>query len=282
MRSADTRVIGLMRNVVATKMKCPTLLNRPYHIHTSNSMESSDHSDQASDAQFTRRDVLSIFPAIAGLPLVDKLLKRQQSHSWPECVVVPQQTEGPFFADVELERSDIRSDPTDGSVCEGAPLRLDFNVSRVSGDACTPLPDAMVDIWQCDAHGRYSAFRDSRAGFDHRDKQFLRGHQMTDQEGQARFVTIFPGWYRGRTIHIHFKIRTDPQQQSGYEFTSQLYFDEALSSEVAERSEYASNTTRRRTNAQDSIFRRGGDQLMLTLHELEDGFAASFAIGLNY
>ena len=100
--SADTRVIGLMRNVVATKMKCPTLLNRPYHIHTSNSMESSDHSDQASDAQFTRRDVLSIFPAIAGLPLVDKLLKRQQSHSWPECVVVPQQTEGPFFADVEL------------------------------------------------------------------------------------------------------------------------------------------------------------------------------------
>ncbi|MDE2958235.1 MAG: intradiol ring-cleavage dioxygenase [Bacteroidota bacterium] len=230
----------------------------------------------------TRRDILGMFPALAGLPLIGRFVKRSLPRLRPACVVVPQQTEGPYFADVGLDRSDIRTDPSDGAACAGVPLWLEFNVSRVSEYSCAPLSGAMVDIWQCDAHGRYSAFRDSRAGFDLRDKQFLRGHQMTDPQGSARFVTIFPGLYRGRTIHIHFKIRTDPGRSSGYEFTSQLYFDEALSAAIAQKPEYASNSTGRCPNARDSIFRRGGDQLTLAVEEVEGGLAASFAIGLQY
>ena len=230
----------------------------------------------------TRRDILGMFPALAGLPWIGKFVKHRFPRAHPACVVVPQQTEGPYFADVRLDRSDIRTDPSDGAVCEGVPLQLEFNVSRVSDNSCAPLSGAMVDIWQCDAHGRYSAFSDLRAGFDLRERQFLRGYQITDQHGSARFVTIFPGWYRGRTIHIHFKIRTDPGQSSGYEFTSQLYFDEALSAAIAENLEYASNSAKRRTNARDSIYRRGGDQLTLAVEEMEGGLAASFAIGLQY
>lgn len=246
-------------------------------------MNSSSDTTKATTVRVTRRDILGILPALAGLPLVRNLLKeRRPVSAWPTCVVVPQQTEGPYFADIRLERSDIRSDPSDGAVCAGVPLQLEFIVSRLGSDSCVPLSGAMVDIWQCDAHGRYSAFRDSRAGFDLRDKQFLRGHQITDQHGSARFVTIFPGWYRGRTIHIHFKIRTEPDQNNGYEFTSQLYFDEALSAEISKRVEYTSNSTSRRPNARDSIFRRGGDQLTLVVQEDEDGLATSFAIGLRY
>ena len=230
----------------------------------------------------TRRRLLSFIPALAGLPLVRQLINWHSPRNLPACVVVPQQTEGPFFANVKLERSDIRTDPSDGTVCVGVPLRLGIHVSRVSDNSCTALADAVVDIWQCDAHGRYSAFRNSGGGEDMRKKQFLRGHQVTDQGGTARFVTIFPGWYRGRAVHIHFKIRTDPDQDRGYEFTSQLYFDEALTQAVGEREEYADNSVRRVTNARDRIFRRGGDLLTLALEENEEGFVADFAIGLEF
>ena len=72
----------------------------------------------------------------------------------PSCVVRPEQTEGPYFIDEKLNRSDIRSDPSDGSVKPGVPLRLAFHVSRVSDSSCSPLSGAVVDIWQCDARRR--------------------------------------------------------------------------------------------------------------------------------
>lgn len=230
----------------------------------------------------SRRDVLRIFPALAGWPLIGNWLKRRAKHPWPGCVVVPQQTEGPYFADVRLNRSDIRTEPSDGSVCAGMPLRLELNVSHIASNQCSPLPGAIVDIWQCDAHGRYSAFRDTRAGFDTRTQTFLRGYQITDQIGAARFVTVVPGWYRGRAIHIHFKVRTDPEQNSGYEFTSQLYFEEALAASLESQAKYADNTIQRMTNARDRIYRRGGDRLTLSVTEEEDGLSASFAIGLKF
>jgi protocatechuate 3,4-dioxygenase beta subunit len=198
----------------------------------------------------------------------------------PSCVVRPEQTEGPFFVDRMLERVDIRSDPASGRISEGLPIDLGINVSRVGSDGCSPLSGAQVDLWQCDARGEYSGVneRDSNA----RQGLFLRGYQRTDAAGRAQFTTIYPGWYRGRAVHIHFKIRTDPEVERGQEFVSQLYFDDALTDRVHATPPYADRGQRDRRNAADGIFRRGGEQLMLTLAERAGGgYQATFEIGLQ-
>lgn len=198
----------------------------------------------------------------------------------PSCVVRPEQTEGPFFVDRMLERVDIRSDPTSGRVSEGLPFDLTINVSRVGSDGCSPLSGAQVDLWQCDARGVYSGVddRDAPSAREH----FLRGFQRTDRAGQVRFTTIYPGWYRGRAVHIHFKIRTDPEAPRGREFVSQLYFDDALTDRVHALPPYAERGERDRRNAADGIFRRGGDQLMLAVEERSGGgYRATFDIGLQ-
>lgn len=199
----------------------------------------------------------------------------------PSCVVRPEQTEGPYFIDEKLNRSDIRSDPEDRSVRPGVPLRLAFHVSRVSGTSCSPLSGAIVDIWQCDALGVYSDVRDMNAGFDTRGKKFLRGYQTTDANGVAEFLTIYPGWYEGRTVHIHFKIRNDPGSRSVQEFNSQLYFDESTTDQVYKLAPYNSKGRRSTTNDTDFIFRRGGKQLIPTLTKDSHGYAAKFEIGLQ-
>jgi len=196
----------------------------------------------------------------------------------PSCVVRPDQTEGPYFVDERLNRSDIRSDPTDGRVKSGTPLALTLQVSRLGAGDCQPLPGAQVDIWHCDALGVYSDVRDP--GFNTIGRKFLRGYQVTDARGEARFVTVYPGWYEGRTVHIHFKIRTVPMAQRSFEFTSQLYFDDGLTDRVHAASPYAARGPRTARNQHDWIFRRGGDQLMLAPTIEADGYAASFAIGL--
>ena len=199
----------------------------------------------------------------------------------PSCVVRPEQTEGPYFLDEKLNRSDIRSDPSDGSVRPGVPLRLEFHVSRVSGTTCSPLNGAIVDVWQCDALGVYSDVRDMNAGFDSRGKKFLRGYQTTDTNGRVEFLTIYPGWYAGRTVHIHFKIRNDPTSRRAQEFISQLYFDESTTDQVYKLSPYNTKARRSTTNDTDFIFRRGGKQLIPTLTKQDQGFSAKFEIGLQ-
>jgi protocatechuate 3,4-dioxygenase beta subunit len=199
----------------------------------------------------------------------------------PSCVVRPEQTEGPYFVDEKLNRSDIRSDPSDGSVKPGVPLRLAFHVSRVSGNSCNPLSSAIVDVWQCDALGVYSDVRDMNAGFDTRGKKFLRGYQTTDANGVAEFLTIYPGWYPGRAVHIHFKIRSESSSRRGLEFTSQLYFDEPTTDQVYKLAPYNSKGRRSTTNDTDFIFRRGGKQLIPTLTKDSHGYAAKFEIGLQ-
>lgn len=92
----------------------------------------------------------------------------------PACAVRPALTEGPYFVDDQLNRSDIRIEPSDGSMKEGAPLRLVFRVSDVSANACVPLVGAQVDIWHCDAQGVYSGVSDP--GFDTSGQKWLRGY----------------------------------------------------------------------------------------------------------
>jgi protocatechuate 3,4-dioxygenase beta subunit len=207
------------------------------------------------------------------------------------CVVTPAQTEGPYFVDEKLQRADIRIDPTDGKPRPGTPLRLRLDVARVDGNACAPVPGAMVDIWQCDAVGIYSDVKDFQGLFDTRGQKFLRGYQVTGRDGAAEFTTIYPGWYAGRAVHIHFKIRVPAGQQRAYEFTSQLYFDESVTDNVHARPPYNTKPRRDTLNVNDRTYAgrsgRGGDgqadgsQLMLALTREGDGFAARLAVGLR-
>lgn len=179
------------------------------------------------------------------------------------CVVRPQQTAGPFFVDKSLHRSDIRLEK------RGAPLAVTLSISRLRGDNCEPLRDAQVDLWQCDAAGYYSGVNDSQT--------FLRGYQKTDARGAVRFVTIYPGHYPGRPVHIHFKVRSP-----GHEFTSQLYFDDKLTDAVHANASYAGNRAQRTRNQDDWIYRRGGDQLTLEVTKSADLLEASFAMAMQY
>jgi protocatechuate 3,4-dioxygenase beta subunit len=228
----------------------------------------------------TRREVFMLFGGVGAAFLASGSVRPYgASAAVPSCVVRPQQTEGPYFVDGPLDRSDIRTEPDGGGMVPGAPLELTLIVSRLSRAGCEPLPDARVDVWQCDARGVYSGVRDPR--FDTVGQHFLRGSQVTSEGGEARFQTIYPGWYRGRTVHIHFKIRTDPTARRGYEFTSQLYFDDELTDHIHAAAPYGGPAPRRTRNRQDGIFRRGGEQLMLAPAETSRGLAASFAIGLE-
>lgn len=202
------------------------------------------------------------------------------SATTPSCVVVPEQTEGPYFVDEKLNRSDIRPDPSTGTAKAGVPLTLSLAVASVAGSGCTPLKGAQVDIWHCDALGVYSDTNDP--GWNTVGQKFLRGYQVTDDKGAVQFTTIYPGWYQGRTIHIHFKIRTTGTNGQAYEFTSQFFFDDSLSDQVLTQAPYNTKTgTRGTRNANDGIYNNGGDQTLLKPTKTANGYSASFAIGLN-
>lgn len=196
----------------------------------------------------------------------------------PACVVSPELTEGPYFVDENLNRSDIRSDPSSGEVVDGAPLELGLRVLQVGSDGCTPLEGAQVDVWQCDALGVYSDVDDP--GFSTQGQQSLRGFQLTDADGVARFTTIYPGWYQGRTVHIHFKVRSAAGTGTSYEFTSQFFFDDVLSDQVSLNDPYAAKGERGTRNDNDNIYREAGDQFLLDVSSSGDGYAANFDIGV--
>ena len=188
----------------------------------------------------------------------------------------PSLTEGPYFVDEDLIRTDIRVDPSDGSVQAGYPLSLAVNVSQLNDCQLSPLTGAYVDIWHCNALGVYSDVAQQGAT----GKKFLRGYQPTDRHGNANFLTIYPGWYGGRAVHVHFKIRTEEAGRQ-YAFTSQLYFDDAFSERVFAVEPYASRGRRWLRNADDGIFHDGGKELLLAPTPEAKGYAATFDVALQ-
>jgi protocatechuate 3,4-dioxygenase beta subunit len=243
------------------------------------------------DRNLSRREMLGLLgvaaavlagcgPVPSGPRWLRRLWSRKQTATAPPpCIVRPEQTEGPYFVDERLNRSDIRSDPSDGSVKEGLPLELALRVHEIRGKDCRPLAGAMVDIWHCDALGVYGDVRDR--SFDTRGKKFLRGYQITGADGTARFLTIYPGWYPGRAVHVHFKIRTNPESRQGYEFTSQIYFEDALSDLIHAQPPYTAKGRGRLRNQEDGIFQDGGEKLILPLTQQPQGYAGTFDIGLE-
>ena len=194
------------------------------------------------------------------------------------CVLTAALTEGPFFVDEKLNRSDIRTDPGSGAVSVGIPLSLAFNVSRVANSACTPLTGAYLDVWHCDSTGTYSDVSGS-------SRKFLRGYQITDANGVAAFTTIYPGWYGGRAVHIHFKLRLYAGSSKTHEFTSQFFFDDTLTDSVYAQSPYSSRGSRETRNASDGIYNSlsTNDKVGLTLQtsKTADGYAGVINLGVN-
>jgi len=197
----------------------------------------------------------------------------------PSCIVTPAETEGPYFVDEKLNRADIRVDPSDGSVRPGVPLQLTLSVASVAS-SCTALQGAQVDVWHCDALGLYSDVSAEQSV----GKRFLRGYQTTDANGVVNFTTIYPGWYSGRAVHVHFKIRTFSGSQKTLEFTSQLFFDDAISDAVYTQAPYSTRGARDTRNAADMVYtsnNNSGAGLLAGVTRIATGYQASFAIGLR-
>ncbi len=193
------------------------------------------------------------------------------------CAVVPELTEGPYYIDIDKVRSDIREDRP------GTPLTLAIRVRNFPD--CTPRANAVVDIWHCDATGNYSGFESSSTGgggggpggggsSPSDTKRYLRGSQITGADGVAQFVTIYPGWYRGRTVHVHVKAHIGNNQV----VTSQLFFDEAVTRTVYAAGPYAAHTGQDTSNANDGIFARAN---LLTPTRSGDGYAAAVNLDLK-
>jgi protocatechuate 3,4-dioxygenase beta subunit len=181
------------------------------------------------------------------------------------CVLTPEMTEGPYYLDGDKVRRDIR---------EGRPgTRLDLATTVVDVSTCKPINGAAVDIWHCDAGGTYSGF--AQEGTD--GLTFMRGIQKTNTKGLATFTTVYPGWYSGRTVHIHVQVSLG----GNVVHTGQLFFPEALTDAVYRRTPYNRRPNRDMRNATDSIFRNGGAKSMLRLAKRGNGYVGRVTMGIS-
>ena len=216
----------------------------------------------------TRRRLLS---ALAAAPvLTTPLVLRAQGAgliTGNVCMVQPATTEGPFYVDPELVRQDI----TEGRTGVSLVLRLQV----VSAD-CAPIAGARVDIWHADAGGLYSGVRAPNG--DTRGETFLRGTQFTDAAGVVRFDTIYPGWYPGRTPHVHYKVFLDARTL----LTSQLFFPDAASDAVyTQIAPYAARGRADTPNTADPIARRAGEAAVARVDGASAGLSAALVVGVS-
>jgi protocatechuate 3,4-dioxygenase beta subunit len=177
------------------------------------------------------------------------------------CVLAPEMTEGPYYLDLDLVRSDV----TEG--LSGAPLALALTVADTS--TCAPIEGAAVDLWHASPAGDYS-------GVQGNSGTFLRGTQVSGSDGVVRFATLYPGWYTGRAVHMHIKVHVGGNEVH----TGQLFFPDAFTATVYERSPYKSRGTPDVLNAQDQIFSNGGTQSLLAPTASGDGYAAGITLGV--
>lgn len=189
----------------------------------------------------------------------------------PDCTLTPEQIEGPFYTDLRLARRDI----TDGK--PGSPLTL--RIAVVDAATCQPISDAVVDVWHADAGGLYSAFTEQGddQNIDTTAEKFLRGIQTTDAGGVATIDTIYPGWYAGRTTHIHLKVHLSDQTR----VTTQLFFPDQVSTTVyADHDAYTERGPKDTPNADDDF---GGDSssLLMTVEGSGGGHTATHTIGIE-
>ncbi len=181
------------------------------------------------------------------------------------CVLAPEQTEGPYYVD----DADVRRNVTEGRPGVALTLRL----TVVDASTCKPVKNAAVEIWHCDAGGIYSGV--SQQGTS--SERFLRGVQRTDANGLAIFRTIYPGWYRGRTVHIHTMVHIG----GNVVHTGQLYFSDAVTDAVYKRSPYNRRPNRTPRNAGDSIYRNGGKRSTLRLVKKGSAYAGAITMGIQ-
>ena len=178
------------------------------------------------------------------------------------CVLAPEQTEGPYY----VEDAAVRRNVTEGK--PGVALTLRLTVVDVG--SCRPIKGAAVEIWHCDASGVYSGVQGDTG-------TFLRGVQRTDAKGLALLRTIYPGWYQGRTVHIHTKVHLG----GNVVHTGQLYFSDAVTDVVYRRSPYNQRPSRTTRNAADSIYRNGGKRSTLKLVRNASAYVGSLTMGVQ-
>jgi protocatechuate 3,4-dioxygenase beta subunit len=180
-----------------------------------------------------------------------------------DCVLTPELTEGPYYLDLDLVRSDIT---------EGRPgMPFDLVVKVVDADGCKPIKDAAVDIWHCDAGGTYSGVEGETGS------TFLRGIQMTDASGAATFRTIFPGWYTGRAVHIHLKVLLGGSET----FTGQLFFDDDVLGTVYKTEPYDARGAPDTTNESDGIYGQSGGTTIVEVTRSADSYSGSVTLGVE-
>lgn len=165
----------------------------------------------------------------------------------------PGQTEGPYWLDNMPERSDVRSNTSNGQVQAGLKMQLAITVAQLTGTTIAPVPNAKVDIWHASALGLYSGF--NQPGGNTVGQNFLRGYQVTTAHGKVQFVSVYPGWYQGRTVHVHFRVRRYSGTTVTYNYVSQLYATDALSTQVYNNyAPYNTRPPRTIFNANDGIY----------------------------
>lgn len=222
------------------------------------------------DAQLTRGRLIRLAGGLAaalGLGAV--------KGSWPggeaarasdevTCLLTPEQTEGPYYIAGEKVRRNI----TEGR--PGTPLSLRLTV--VDARTCKPIKGAAVDVWHCDAAGAYSGFGAGRAS-----RTFMRGIQRTNANGVAIFKTVYPGWYPGRTVHIHVKVHV----RGNVVHTGQLYFSDRVTDAVYRRKPYSNRPNRETRNADDTLYQDGGRRSLLRLQRSGAGYVGSIKMGVR-
>ena len=215
-----------------------------------------------------------IAKAIFGIAAIPMLLESCKDSSTSNetdiCALIPEEDTGPYVLDLASNPILFRRDITEGK--PGIPLNFTFKLFNVRNN-CAPIVNARVDVWHCDKEGLYSGFKIPDR-IDTTGQTFFRGIQLTDKNGHAVFKTIYPGWYQGRTVHIHFKVHPDTNKV----FTSQLFFDDSFTDQVFTAQPYAAKGTRNTRNVNDGIYE---DQLLVNATKTADGYAAPFDIGMQ-